>query len=117
MGYTTKLWGLFAIVGCVTGDGFVIPTTISGSCVAIETSHPISKILSASPSSITMSFALSPEKDYNEEFGHGSHEKQGHQEHYACALEIAKQINQITDDFLEEVTEYIDFRKAHTWPE
>ena len=94
------------------GDGFVVPSEISGSCVAIETSYPISKILSSSPSSVAMNFAISPKTDYEAQYGPGSTDRADHQNHYQCFLKISEQINLIINNFLIEVANYIDYRKS-----
>ena len=94
-----------------SADGFVIPTNVTETCVAIETSHPISKILSSSPSTVGMSFKLSPKLDYEREFGIGSSTKKDHQSHFSCVLEIAKQLEQIIENFLDNVIEYVNYRK------
>ena len=80
----------FVIVGNVRGDGFVVPTEHSNGCVAIKTSYAISKILSASPSLIVMSFAIDPSAAYDEEYGPGS-SKKSDWEHFQCALKIVDQ--------------------------
>ena len=102
----------FVVVGNVRGDGFVVPTEHSNGCVAIETSYAISKILSASPSSFVMSFAIDPSAAYDKEHGPGSSKKSEHREQFQCALKIVDQVNQITDSFLDKIINYIEYRKS-----